>query len=597
MVSDLLRRMIQALYAFGWVVPRICLTLALSLTLFQGKTQNAPASTEAINEFATILKNQPQAQPLEILDLSEIHIQIYWIYPDRRASRIFLNRIVDYVGDQRVSIVYHWEWPESIPSSDQDIPIIIYDSQMETPAWFPGTGGYKIRIGGNTGATPGTLYLPHAGTESMDLAAQFIMNGIKLDNSGQISTGTRVSYLSAGYFGLDEDYLTHQLDSILQLGLDSNAYPGAMVSIAYKGSVIYQKAIGYHTYEDTYLVRNHDLFDLASVTKITAGVNALMFLYDDEKFNLHKNLEDYFPYFKNTNKGELGLIRILTHSAGLTPYLVYYSMAQKDNGKYRRNTLARTNYGDYHYAVTDSIFVSDRFSDFIYRAIKDTPIKPGHNYEYSGLFFLLIPDLIEEMEGMPLDRYLEKSLFDPLGAHHTAFNPAHTYPINQIIPTEVDQVWRNQLVHGGVHDEAAAVLGGVSTNAGLFSTGPDLIKIAETWRRGGEFGGKRYWSEETIQVFTQCYFCDEGNRRALGFDRPPLPDHDYVSYMSPLASQQSYGHSGFTGTMLWVDPAVDYSFVFLSNRVHPTRENSKLYSLNIRPALHSVLYQALERSK
>ncbi|HLT93006.1 MAG TPA: serine hydrolase, partial [Membranihabitans sp.] len=188
-------------------------------------------------------------------------------------------------------------------------------------------------------------------------------------------------------------------------------------------------------------------------------------------------------------------------------------------------------------------------------------------------------------------------LFHPLGAHHTAFNPAGSYPIHQIIPTEVDQVWRKQLVHGGVHDEAAAVLQGLSTNAGLFSSAQDLIKLGETWRRKGQFGGQQFWSPETIETFTRCYYCDEGNRRGLGFDRPPLPEHDYLSYMSPLASHESFGHSGFTGTMMWVDPAEEYTFVFLSNRVHPSRENTKLYSLNIRPDLHGVLYKTLEKSR
>lgn len=571
--------------------------LLMVFLLARVEAQNTPVCTETISEFAELLKDQPHVSPLDIADLSRVNFTVHWIYPDRRAARVFLNRISAYVGNQHVSIKYHWDWPDSLSQAEDQIPIVVFGSENTWPTRFSNIQGYKIVIGSSGNGSPDGLQMPHAGKGMMDLAAQYILNGITLDDQGKLTTGSRVSYLCAEYFGLDEHYLYQKLDSILELGLDSGAYPGAQVSIAYKGSVIYEKAVGYHTYDSIYRVRNHDLFDLASISKVTAGVNSLMFLYEAGKLELNNTLGDYFRYFRNTDKGDLELKRILTHSAGLTPYLVYYNMAQKENGKYRRNTLASTSHGKFNYAVTDSIFVSDRFSEFIYKSIKESPLKSGNKYEYSGLFFLLIPDLVNQLTGSPLDEFLDRSLFDPLGAHQTAFNPVDNYPIHQIVPTEVDQVWRGQLVHGGVHDEASAVLGGISTNAGLFSSGPDLIKIGETWRREGEYGGRRYWSSETIRTFTQCYYCNEGNRRALGFDRPPLPDQDYVSYMSPLASQQSYGHSGFTGTIMWVDPEADYTFVFLSNRVHPTRENSKLYTLNIRPSLHSVLYQAIEKSR
>lgn len=559
--------------------------------------QITPVSTGDIEEFAAILKSHPNVSPLDVTDLSNTIFTIHWLYPDRRSSRVFLDRISSYVGGQNVEIKYHWNWPDSLVDSVHHIPLVVYDSEMSWPSRFSDFKGFKIRIGPHGPAGSDELQLDQAEPGIIDLAAQFIMNGITRDDGGQIVTGSRVSYLSAEYFGLDEAYLNAQLDSILQLGLDSGAYPGAGVSIAYKGSVVYQKSVGYHTFDNVYRVRSHDMWDLASVTKVTAGVNSLMSLYESGNLDLDKNLGDYFGYFRHSDKGDLSLKRILTHSAGLTPYLVYYAMAQKDNGKYKRNTVSFTRHGNFNYAVTDSIYISDRFPDFIYRAIKESALKSGNKYEYSGLFFLLIPDLVKQLTGHTMDTFLDQNTFNPMGAHHTAFNPSWNYNIHQIVPTEVDQVWRKQLVHGSVHDEASAVLGGVSGNAGLFSTGNDLLKIGETWRRNGRFGGKTYWSPETIRTFTRCYYCDEGNRRALGFDRPPLPEQDYLSYMSPLASQESFGHSGFTGTMIWVDPAVDYTFVFLSNRVNPTRENSKLYRLNIRPDLHSVLYKAIERAR
>lgn len=559
--------------------------------------QISPVNSDDIETFADILQDQPFVKPLGLTDLSNSRFIIHWIYPDRRASRTFLDRIGCYAGDQNVNIQYHWNWPDSLETTSHQIPLVVYDSDMTWPSRFSHFKGFKIRIGPKDSSSFDGLQLNHAGLGIIDLTAQYIMNGIKLDDGGNIVTGSRVSYLSAEYLGVDENYLYEQLDSILQLGLDSAAYPGAQVSIVYKGSVIYQKSVGYHTFDKVYRVRNHDMWDLASVTKITAGVNSLMSMYEDDVFDLDKTLGDYFSEFRNSDKGDLTMKRILTHSAGLIPYMVYYAMIQKENGKYDRNTLARTRHGNFNYAVTDSIYVSDKFQDFIFESIRESTLNPGNKYEYSGLFFQMIKELVIQQTGTPLDVYLDRKVFNPLGANNTAFNPSWSYNLHQIIPTEFDRVWRHQLVHGSVHDEASAVLGGVSANAGLFSTGSDLIKIGETWRRSGQFGGKTYWSPETIRTFTQCYYCDEGNRRALGFDRPPLPEQDYLSYMSPLASQESFGHSGFTGTMLWVDPTAEYTFVFLSNRVHPTRENTKLYSLDIRPKLHSVLYKAIERRK
>lgn len=558
-----------------------------------------------IKEFADLLKHQNAVSPLDITDLKNKKFIIYWLYPDRRSARAFRDRISSYAGDQNTTLIYRWAWPDSLIVSDDQIPIVVYGSDKSWPSVFSSDGKYyKIRIGSmiqqdfNSNDTHHTgLQLTDGSKGIMDLAAQYIMNGITPDDQGKIIPADRMAFLPPSYFGLDEAYITQQLDSILQMGLDSAAYPGAEVSIAYKGAIIYQKAIGFHSYEKKYSVRPHDLYDLASLTKVVGGVNALMTMYEQGQFSLDKTLSDYFPYFRRSDKGDLEMKRILTHSAGLTPYLVYYEMAKKSNGRFHKNTLSPTRHGHYQFAVTDSIYVSDRFNRFIYKSIKDSPLLPGQEYKYSGLFFLLIPDLVKQKTGQSLDEYLEDTIFHSLGAYNTVYNPTSLFNINQIIPTETDQVWRHRVVQGQVHDEAAVVLGGVSANAGLFSTGTDLIKIGETWRRNGKYGGKTYWSAETMSTFTHCYYCEEGNRRALGFDRPPLPDHPVDSYMSPLASQESYGHSGFTGTMIWVDPAVDYTFVFLSNRVNPTRENNKLSGLNIRPALHSVLYKTLDRGK
>ncbi|GAA5220611.1 hypothetical protein GCM10025777_12410 [Membranihabitans marinus] len=427
--------------------------------------------------------------------------------------------------------------------------------------------------------------------------AQYLFKGVRLVDGHRLETDERISFLPAAYYGLDEEYLYSRLDSILELGLDSMAYPGAQLAISYKGSVIYQRNIGYHTYDKKLLVRKDDIYDLASLTKVVAGVSALMSLYDNNLFDIHATLKSYFPDFSKSPKGDLSFDRILSHSAGLKPYLVYYQMAEKNNHKYYRNTFARYSNKKYPYPIRDNLYLSDNFIKFIKKSIIDSPLDLPGNYVYSGLSFLLYPELVFNQTGQPIDQFLKQQIYAPLGAARILYNPSSDLHLNQIIPTEVDGEWRQRLVHGQVHDEAAAVLNGVSTNAGLFANAIDLTKLAESWRRGGQYGGSTYWQDSTIQLFTSCTYCDEGNRRALGFDRPPLPDSHYNSYMSPLASQTSYGHSGFTGTMMWVDPSYDYTFVFLSNRVYPTRENKKIYSLNIRSELHSILYQAVNKRR
>ena len=438
-------------------------TLWLILILMVLNTSFLRAQTPSISQadietFAQIIQ-KTSASPFDIQDLTDKKFTIYWLHTDRRTSRDFYNRIRSYCGFHNAELEYRWSWPDSLIAGSNNFNIVVYDQEMTWPSrWKQFSNVFRIRIGTSSPPSGYTgLTLPDIHRGLMDLSAQYIMKGVKVENNGKLSSGERVSYLPAFYLGLDEQYLTSQLDSILQLGLDSMAYPGAEVSIAYKGSVVYQKTVGYHTYNQDYLVRPHDLYDLASLTKVTAGVNALMTLYDNGKFDLDKTLADYFPYYRNSDKASLRMKRILTHSAGLIPYMVYYNMVQKEKDRYYRNTLSPTRHGSYQYRVTDSIFVSDRFNRFVYEAIKDSPVKPGNKYKYSGLFFLLIPDLVNKLSGMPLDKYLYRNIYKPLGAYSTVFNPAPGININQIVPTEVDNSWRNQLVHGQVHDEAAAV--------------------------------------------------------------------------------------------------------------------------------------------
>lgn len=557
------------------------------------KAQDPSLSQADIHRFAEILQDQTTPIYIQEDDLTRISIQIIWKNPDRRAAISLQKRIASYVGESETGLTYRWTWPDETAESENTYTIVVTTRDEEIPAGWTNRKNFYF-IGNSPVFKTGerSIYLPEFTPALLDLTAQYLFNGIEPDEENGIRTGSRMSFLSPEFFQLDGHTIREKLDSILRLGVDSQAYPGAQLIILYRGAVIYQKSVGRHTYGGDYLVRDHDIYDLASITKVTAGLNALMTLYDQNRLDVEAPLEEYLPYFRNTNKGPLSLKRLLTHSAGLTPSIVYYNMARDGKGHYAPHTISKVRYGEYTIPVTDSLWVSNRFKEYIYQKFAESELTAGHPYVYSDLFFLFAPDLTKSITGKRMDHFLNDRLYQPLGARNIRFNPKTSTNIHQIVPTEEDDFWRNQLVHGIVHDESAAVLGGLSGNAGLFSNALDLAKIAETWRRKGRYGGKKYWQESTIEDFTVCIYCDEGNQRALGFDRPPLPGSG-SSYMSPLASQESFGHSGFTGTLVWIDPVADYTFVFLSNRVNPSRDHHRIYSLNIRPALHSVLYEAL----
>jgi CubicO group peptidase (beta-lactamase class C family) len=228
------------------------------------------------------------------------------------------------------------------------------------------------------------------------------------------------------------------------------------------------------------------------------------------------------------------------------------------------------------------------------KAICKSPVKTEKTYRYSGLIFLLMPEIIERITGEDFETYLYENIYNLIGAKGLTYNPLSKYSIEEIIPTELDTFFRNQLIHGRVHDEAAAMLEGVSCNAGLFGKAEDLAKLFQLYLNNGNWNGKQIIASESVHEFTKCQYCETENRRGLGFDKPPIEYEWGQSYVAESASPESFGHSGFTGTFVWADPKEDLILIFLSNRVHPTRENRKLYSLDIRPSLHQAIYDSIK---
>lgn len=458
---------------------------------------------------------------------------------------------------------------------------------------------------------------------SQSLAAQLVFGGIgangKLDQDindafksgfGLTTEKTRLGYAPPASVGFDTEKLRTGIAEIVQQGLDSMAYPGAQVLVAKDGQVVYHETFGYHTYEKELPVHPDDIYDFASITKISASLPAVMKLYGEGKLDIDKTLADYYPYFKNSNKADFTFRRMLTHTSGLMAWIPFWRGTMKGSAKYpwKKNWDGKSdNVGDYKWRtfqedstarytvkVTDDMWLHRRYKKQILKSIKKSPIKPEQGYVYSDLHFILYPEIIPLITGVDFETFLKQNLYQPLGANTLTFNPWRFYEKNRIIPTERDTFFRRALLHGRVHDEGAAMLSGVSGHAGLFGTAGDLAKLMQMYLNGGTYGEERLIQREVLDEFTSCAYCDEGVHRGIGFDKPLIEYDPVKSSVAKDASPESFGHSGYTGTFTWVDPKQDLIYIFFCNRVHPSRDSRQIYILNIRPRVHQVIYDALK---
>lgn len=405
--------------------------------------------------------------------------------------------------------------------------------------------------------------------------------------------------------------LADSIRQVLEEGIAAGAFPGAQVLAWHKGEPLVHVTAGFHTYAKERPVREDDIYDLASITKTTSGLLYLMQLHDRGLLELDAPLGEEFPVFAGTDKADLPLRSALSHRAGLLPWVPYWRGTLRGNARYpwrkkwdagrtndfrfRPRTIRRDSSRRYPIRLTDDLWLHRKFRERnIYRAIEKSPLRPEGTYAYSGLLFYLLPQRVEDGTGRDYREYLRTEFYDPLGATTLGYRPLERgLPLSRIVPTEVDTFFRMDTLHGVVHDEGAALMNGVSGNAGLFSTAEDLAKLYQMLLNGGEYGGRRYFSEATVSAFTRRHYAAEGNRRGLGFDKPLIEYDADASSVARQASAASFGHSGYTGTMVWADPEHELLFVFLSNRVHPSRNRRAIYNMGIRPRVHALLYGAL----
>ncbi len=388
-----------------------------------------------------------------------------------------------------------------------------------------------------------------------------------------------------------------KIDSLMTYAVQQQAFPGGQILVAHKNEVVFHKTYGFHTYDSIQAVGLTDSYDLASVTKILGPLPVLMKLVDEGKLNLDVPFSRYWkPWKRRKDKKNLTLREILAHQAGLVPYIVFLNKATK-KGVPKNRFIQSEKTTTFSKQAFNGQYVNARFERKMYRIINRSNVSQDKVYNYSGLTFLIFPKLIEQLTGQPYEQYLETNFYKPLGCTTLKFNPAKKNYPNSIVPTEKDTFWRKALVKGFVHDENAALLGGVSGNAGLFGNADDLVKMLLLYQNFGVLDGKRLLSEATVREFTKIQYPENDNRRGLGFDKPLLGNDTLTmpkAYPSPKASAKSFGHAGFTGTFVWVDPENQLVFIFLSNRVYPDRSHRNLYDLRIRQELQDIFYTALK---
>lgn len=412
----------------------------------------------------------------------------------------------------------------------------------------------------------------------------------------KVGTGIQTNVIRFKYtipeeLGIDSKAL-YRIDSIAKKGIKEKVYPGCQILVAKNGKVIYQKSFGNHTYTNKIKVKNDDIYDIASITKIAASTASVMKLVDEKKINLDETLGHYLPMLEGSNKQNIVLRQMLTHQAGLKDWIPFWMKTVNKDGTYKAGIYNTTPNETYFKRVANDLYINNNYEDTIYKQIIDSPLKESGKYLYSDLGYYFIKNIVENETKNALNIYVQKTFYAPLGLPTMGYKPLSRFDLDRIVPTENDTKFRKQLIHGDVHDQGAAMLGGVGGHAGIFSDANDLAVMMQLFMNKGEYGGKRYIDSTTVNEFTKCQYCKD-NRRAIGFDKPEMnPDKD--SPVCGCVSYLSFGHAGFTGTLAWADPQNQLVYIFLSNRVYPKAEDNKLAKSGIRTQIQQVIYDAVK---
>jgi len=430
------------------------------------------------------------------------------------------------------------------------------------------------------------LEVENAGVEQQEQMAMSVFGGLSITQGTHKTEQTRLQYTQAIGSGLDIGKMTQKIDAIAQEAIRERGAPGMVVMAIKNGQVIFEKSYGYHTYENKIPTKTTDIFDLASISKIAGTTPVIMHLQESKMINLDSTISHYLYQAKGTNKEQVQLKTVLLHEGGFTPYIPFYR-------DLKAGDLQTFPSATHQVKVADNAYlVNDYYEQIMWPTMLKSSIKDAGKYIYSDISMYVMQEVAEHKTGVPLNEYVTDFLYKPIGMKTAGYNPRTRFEKDQIVPTENDTSFRKVLLEGYVHDQGAAMAGGVAGHAGLFSTANDLAIYAQLLLNRGTYGGVKYYQPQTVDLFTSNQ--SRVSRRGYGFDRAdPDPKKEYPS---SLANSTVYGHTGYTGTCIWIDPKHQLTYIFLSNRVHP-QVSTKLLNLNIRSRIQDAIYETINEAK
>lgn len=422
-----------------------------------------------------------------------------------------------------------------------------------------------------------------------------VANDLKVGNGIQTPKLGRVSFGNAESVGMNSQKLD-EIEQVVKQGIDNRAFPGCQVLVARQGKIVYNRSFGtlrYGVYEP---VNDQTLYDIASMTKVSATLQGVMMLNERGEIDMNEKISKYLPEMKGTNKENMLVSDILMHQAGLVAFVPFWEKTKTGNSL--SNNYYSTVYDSLqvppNLQVASNLFIKPAIRDSVWRWVMQSKLLNiydrlgGYRYTYSDLGLLILQKLVERITNQPLNEFLEQNLYEPLGMTATLYNPLQRFPKNNIAPTENEAIFRASQIQGTVHDPNAALLGGVAGHAGLFSNASDLVKLYQMNLQNGFYGGRNFLFPETVRHFAKNY--TQKSHRGLGWDKPNSGDSPIIG---STASANTYGHSGFTGTVVWVDPDRELIFIFLSNRVYPLSTNNKINTLRIRKRIHEIINESI----
>ncbi|MDX2361197.1 MAG: glycoside hydrolase family 3 N-terminal domain-containing protein [Crocinitomicaceae bacterium] len=582
------------------------------------------AKKQLYEQAITVIKNEDDILPISRFDQRIAHVSIGSHVEDLNASMDIISKIDHFhffTGEEALrrfqaelsdyDLIITSLHPKSVgarngygmPKGWQDWLAAIPSEKTHIVAQFGNPYAFKNIDHSNIDALI-IGYENHPLT--LDRAGQFIMGAFasqghlpvtinsdfKRGRSLKVEWGGRLKESQPEELGISRLKLSN-IDTIVKNSIAAGAFPGCQVLVAIEGKVIYNKAFGHHTYEEAVPVKQDDIYDIASITKIAASTLSLMHLESKGEFSLEGKLGDYLSEeLAGSPYANIRLKDMMAHQAGLTPWIPFYT-ATLMNQQLNPSIYSTAQSDSFPTQVADGLWIKKGYTDVIYTQILKTPLK-SRRYKYSDVGYYFVKMIVEKKSGMALNDFVQQSFYTPMGLSNICYNPLDKIDIGRIPPTEVDSIFRKRLIQGYVHDQGAAMMGGVGGHAGVFSNARDLASIMQLFLNKGSYGNYQYIDSDVVTKYTGCQHCPK-NRRGAGFDKPTRDRKGGPT--TKLVSLESFGHSGFTGTLAWADPEYKVNYIFLSNRVYPDAENWKIVKMNIRTDIQRVIYEALAQAK